>query len=161
MSKVSRVTQALGVVLLAAFAAQAPAQQPPPYGPDINIETAKKAAAAAVAECTNNKWKMAVAVVDTHGSLVYFERINDTQIASVRIAQDKAIAAATYRRPTRVWEDAMAKGRIAVVTLAGVVASPGGVPIVNGGKVIGAIGASGGTGDQDEQCSKAGAEAVK
>jgi len=109
MARAGRVMQALGIVLLAAFAAQSPAQQPPPYGPDIHIETAKKAAAAAVAECMSNKWKMAFAVVDTHGSLVYFERINDTQIASVKIAQDKAVAAAIYRRPTRVWEDAMAK----------------------------------------------------
>ena len=142
---------------LAAFAAVAAAQdRRPGYGPSINIAAAKKIAAGAVAECQKNGWNVAVAIVDTHGFLVYFERMEDTQSASMDIAIMKARAAATYRRPTRVFMDVINKGGPATATLPGVVASPGGVPIFVDGKVIGAVGASGVTGDQDEQCSKAG-----
>ena len=97
-----------------------------------------------------------MAVVNTHGSLVYYERMNNTQSASARIAVDKASAAAMYRRTTRAFVDAIAKTGPAVMTLPGVVASPGGIPIMVGGKVIGGVGVSGVTGDQDEQCAKAG-----
>ena len=141
----------------ALFAAVAAAQdQRPGYGPSINTATAKKIATGVIAECQKNNWNIAVAVVDTHGSLIYFERMDDTQIASVEIAQLKAKAAATYRRPTRVFADVIAKSGPAIMTLPGAIASPGGVPIFVGGKVIGAAGVSGVTGDQDEQCSKAG-----
>jgi len=143
---------------VALFAAAAAAQdQRPSYGPDINNAGAKKVAAGVVAECAKNNWNVAVAVVDTHGALVYFERMDDTQIASLKIAIAKAKAAATFRRPTRVFADVINKGGPATATLPGVVGSPGGVPIVVGGKIIGASGVSGVTGDQDEQCSKAGA----
>jgi uncharacterized protein GlcG (DUF336 family) len=146
--------------VLAAFVAPLSAQQRPDYGPDINIEAAKKIGAATVAECAANKWNVAVAVVNTHGSLVYFERMNNTQSASIRIAIDKASAAAMYRRPTRAFADTIAKSGPAVMTLPGVVASPGGLPIFSGGKVIGAVGVSGVLGDQDEQCAKAGVGAM-
>jgi uncharacterized protein GlcG (DUF336 family) len=139
-----------------AFALQAVAQQRPDYGPDITVETAKKIAAATIAECTGNKWNVAVAVVNTHGSLVYYERMNNTQSASARIAVDKASTAAMYRRTTRAFVDAIAQSGPATITLPGVVASPGGMPIFSGGKVIGGVGVSGVTGDQDEQCAKAG-----
>lgn len=133
------------------------AEQPrPDYGSDITIETAKKIAAGTVAECQANKWKVAVAIVNTHGSLVYYERMNNTQSASARIAVDKASAAAMYRRTTREFAEAIAKNGPAVMTLPGVIASPGGLPILSDGKVIGGIGVSGMTGDQDEQCAKAG-----
>jgi glc operon protein GlcG len=142
---------------LAAFAAVAAAQdRRPGYGPSINIAAAKKIAAGAVAECQKNGWNVAVAIVDTHGFLVYFERMEDTQSASMDIAIMKARAAATYRRPTRAFMDVINKGGPATATLPGVVASPGGVPIFVDGKIIGAAGVSGVTGDQDEQCSKAG-----
>ena len=95
-------------------------------------------------------------MVDTHGSLVYFERMDNTQIASVEIAVGKAKSAATYRRPTRAFMDVINKGGPATATLPGVFASPGGVPIMVDGKVSGAVGVSGVTGDQDEQCAKAG-----
>ena len=144
------------VLSSAAFAAQAGEPPRPEYGPDITIEAAKKIAAGVVAECTKNKWNVAVAIVNTHGSLVYYERMNNTQSASARIAVDKASAAAMYRRPTRAFVDAIAKTGPAVMTLPGVVASPGGVPIMSGGRVIGGVGVSGVTGDQDEQCAKAG-----
>jgi glc operon protein GlcG len=129
------------------------------YGADVNAETARKVAAATIAECKKNNWKMAVAVVDTHGTLVHFEKIDDTQHASVRIAIEKARAAATFRRPTRVFMDAVNKTP-ATGTLPGVIGSPGGVPLTAGDKIIGAVGVSGGTGDQDEQCAKVGAGAL-
>ena len=142
------------------FAVQAGEAPRPEYGADITVEVAKKIAAATIAECQSNKWNVAVAVVNTHGSLVYYERMNHTQSASAKIAVDKASAAAMYRRPTRAFVDAIAKTGPATMTLPGVVASPGGVPIFSGGKVIGGVGVSGVTGDQDEQCAKAGVGSI-
>lgn len=147
---------ALGVALAASVGLASAQDKRPGYGPSINVAAAKKIAAGAIAECQKNGWNVAVAIVDTHGFLVYFERMEDTQTASMDIAIMKARAAATYRRPTRVFMDVINKGSPATATLPGVVASPGGVPIFVDGKVIGAAGASGVTGDQDEQCSKAG-----
>jgi uncharacterized protein GlcG (DUF336 family) len=142
---------------LASLAGLASAQdRRPGYGPALNTATAKKLAAGAIAECAKNSWNVAVAVVDPHGALLYFERMEDTQYASGDIAIGKARAAATYRRPTRAFMDVINKGGPATATLPGVVASPGGVPIFVDGKIVGAIGASGVTGDQDEQCSIAG-----
>lgn len=143
-------------ILTACFTLQAADQLRPNYGPDITIEAAKKLAVGAVIECRTNKWNVAVAIVNTHGSLVYYERMNNTQSASARIAVDKASAAAMYRRTTREFAEAIEKSGPAVMTLPGVVASPGGLPILSDGKVIGGIGVSGVTGDQDEQCAKAG-----
>lgn len=140
----------------AAFATVAAAQGRPDYGPSITLATAKKVAAATVAECQKNKWNVAVAVVDTHGSLLYFERLENTQYASNDVAIGKARAAATYQRPTRAFAEVINKGGPATATLPGVFASPGGVPIMVDGKVVGAVGVSGVTGDQDEQCAKAG-----
>jgi glc operon protein GlcG len=143
---------------LAASSAVALAQdRRPDYGPSINIGQAKKIAASTLAECQKNGWNVAVAVVDTHGYLVYFERMENTQYASMDIAIGKARAAATYRRPTRAFADVINKGGPATATLPGIFASPGGIPIMVDGKVTGAVGVSGVTGDQDEQCAKAGA----
>jgi len=139
-----------------AFAASAQDKRPD-YGPSVTLTQAKKIAAGVIAECTKNQWNVAVAVVDPHGFLVYFERMENTQYASMDIAIGKAKAAATYRRPTRAFADVINKGGPATATLPGVFASPGGVPLMSDGKVIGAVGVSGATGDQDEQCSKAGA----
>jgi len=155
-----KILSVVGALALASVAATAVAQQRPGYGPSVTVDQAKKIAAAVVAECAANKWNIAVAVVDTHGLLIYFERMEDTQTASSKIAIMKAKAAATYRRPTRAWADAIAKGGPAVITLPGVVASPGGNPIFVGGKVTGGVGVSGVTGDQDEQCAKAGLAAM-
>ena len=144
---------------LAVFATAAAAQdRRPGYGPTVNLAAAKKIAAGTIAECQKNSWNVAVAVVDTHGFLVYFERMEDTQYASNDIAIGKARAAATYRRPTRVFMEVINKAP-ATATLPGVFASPGGVPIFVDGKVTGAVGVSGVTGDQDEQCAKAGISA--
>src|SRR5512145_3562901 len=148
-----------GIVLgaaLVAFAFGASAQdRRPDYGTAVNAAGAKKIAAGVIAECQKNSWNVAVAVVDNHGYLVYFERMDNTQIASMDIAVGKARAAATYRRPTRVFMDVINKAP-ATATLPGVFASPGGLPIMVDGKVTGGVGVSGVTGDQDEQCAKAG-----
>jgi glc operon protein GlcG len=142
---------------LAALAASASAQdRRPDYGTAVNATAAKKIAAGVIAECQKNGWNVAVAVVDNHGFLVYFERMDNTQTASMDIAVGKAKAAATYRRPTRVFMDVINKGGPATATLPGVFASPGGLPIMVDGKVTGGVGVSGVTGDQDEQCAKAG-----
>ena len=149
-------TAAMAAALaLAAFTTTAHAQQRPEYGPSIGAAAAKKIAAGTLAECAANKWNVAVAIVDTYGFLVYFERMENTQSASMDIAIGKARTAATYRRTTRVFQDVINKAP-AVATLPGVVASPGGVPIFADGKIIGAVGVSGVTGDQDEQCAMAG-----
>ena len=151
------------VVLAASLALAATAvsaqDQRPGYATPVTTATAKKIAAGVLAECAKNNWNVAVAVVDPHGSLVYFERMEDTQYASMDIAIGKARAAATYRRPTRVFMEVINKAP-ATATLPGVFASPGGVPIMVGGKVAGAVGVSGVTGDQDEQCSMAGAKSM-
>ena len=146
---------------LAAFAAVAAAQDKRPgYGTPVNTATAKKIAAAVLAECQKNSWNVAVAVVDTHGALVYFERMDNTQTASMDIAVGKARSAATYRRATRGFADAINKGSPSTATLGAIYASPGGVPIFVDGKITGAVGVSGVTGDQDEQCAKAGLSAM-
>lgn len=142
---------------LAASAIAAQAQERrPEYGPDITAAVAKKIAAGALAECQRIKVNLAVAIVDTHGFLVYFERMENTQTASMDIAMQKARVGAMYRRTTRVFAEVIAKSGPAIMTLPGVVASPGGLPIFVDGKVVGGVGGSGGTGDQDEQCAKAG-----
>ena len=157
MFKMKPATQISAALALCATAGLSQAQS---YGADIGVEAARKVAAATVAECAKNSWRIAVAVVDTHGDLVFFEKMDDTQIVSVAIAQAKAKTAATYRRPTRVFADAIGKGATPLLTLPGAIASPGGIPLVVGGKIIGAVGVSGVTGDQDEQCGKAGASAL-
>jgi len=153
--KLQSLAIACGAMLLAAPLGQAQDRRPS-YGPAINIAAAKKVAAGTLAECQKNSWNVAVAVVDPHGFLIYFERMEDTQYASNDIAIGKARAAATYRRPTRVFMEVINKGGPATATLGGVYASPGGVPIFVDGRIVGAVGVSGVTGDQDEQCAKAG-----
>jgi glc operon protein GlcG len=138
-----------------AFAASAQDRRPD-YGTAVTTAQAKKVAAGVIAECSKNSWNVSVAVVDNHGALVYFERMENTQYASNEIAIGKAKSAATYRRPTRAFTEAINKGGPATATLPGVFASPGGVPLMADGKVVGAVGVSGVTGDQDEQCAKAG-----
>jgi glc operon protein GlcG len=152
--KVAKI--ALGVALAVTVGVVSAQDRRPGYGSPLNTATAKKLAAGTIAECAKNGWNVAVAVVDTHGGLVYFERMEDTQYASNDIAIGKAKAAATYRRPTRAFADVINKGGPAVATLPGVFASPGGVPVFVDGKITGAVGVSGVTGDQDEQCAKAG-----
>ncbi len=139
------------------------AMSPPPYGETINIETAKKVAAGAIAEAKKRNWNgLCIAVVAPSGDLVYFEKQDNCQYASVTISQHKARTAARYRRPTLVFERLLGKGPFFAYlpTLDDVIASRGGNPIVVGGKVIGAIGVSGGSGTQDDVVSLAGVAAL-
>jgi glc operon protein GlcG len=160
MRRLLLTSLALSATLLAT---QAIAQAPPPYGETINLEQAKKAAAASQAEASKNGWAMAITVVGPTGDLVYFQKMDNTQYASVTIAQHKARAAATFRRPTKAFEERVSAGGagVAALTLDGVIASDGGIPIVVGGKTIGAMGCSGGTGAQDGQTCQAGVDALK
>jgi uncharacterized protein GlcG (DUF336 family) len=135
----------------------------PPYGDSISIETAKQVAAAGITESKGRNWNtMCIAIVDPHGDLVYFERQDNCQYASISIAQHKARTAARYRRPTLVFENLLGKGDNFkyLTTLDDVIASRGGNPIIVEGKVIGAIGVSGGTGSQDNVVSQAGASSL-
>lgn len=169
---------ALAAGLLAAGAANAQ-QQPPagapdlnaipeqmpfniPYGTPISVERAQALIQTAVAEAKKRGWAMNVAVVDPNGDLVAFERMDGAQLASIRISEHKARTAARYRRPTAVFENGVQKfGWNYILTLDDAIASRGGIPLVEGGKLIGAIGCSGGTGSQDEATCTAAASTVK
>ena len=157
----SLIRVAMGM-LFALFAVCAVAQQPQ-YGPPISIENAKKAAAGALAEARKNNFNMAVAIVDPAGNLVYFERMDAVQYGSIPIAQDKARAAAVFRLPTKNAYDQLEKGGAGLryLSLRGFVASEGGELLMHDGKVIGAIGLSGGSGAQDGQCARAGVAAMR
>jgi glc operon protein GlcG len=132
------------------------------YGTAIRIEAAKKAAAAALAEARRNNWTMAVAVVDPGGHLVYFERMDDTQVGSATVAQDKARSAALFKRPTKAFQDTLAAGGdgLRVLGIRGAVPVEGGLPLIVDGAIAGGIGVSGGTSPQDGQCAKAGVDAI-
>jgi len=132
-----------------------------PYGAPIGLDHAKRVAAAAAAEARKHNWKMNIAVVGPAGELIYFEKMDGAQNASIPIAQHKARAAATFRRETKVFQDAVDGGHPYLLSLDGIIASEGGFPLVQAGKLIGAIGCSGGTGGQDGVSCKAGAELVK
>ncbi len=133
-----------------------------PYGTPISLDRAQAAISAAVAESTKRGWKMNVAVVDSGGNLVAFQRMDDAQLASISIAEHKARAAAKFRRETKIFENAIQLNNLHyIATLDDVVASRGGIPLIESGKLIGAIGCSGGTGSQDEVVCKVGAETVK
>ncbi len=178
MHRLTTIAGALGVALLmstGAFA-QVPSNPdnpndvvadtvtPPPYGEPINIESAKKVAAAAIAEANKRNWNaFCVAIVGPSGDLVYFEKQDNCQMASTTIAPHKARTSARYRRPTLVFENLIGKGPYFnyLTTLDDVIASRGGNPLVVGGKLVGAIGVSGGSGAQDNVVSLAGVEALK
>ncbi len=133
------------------------------YGPPITLEQARKVMAAAEAEAKKNNWNMAIAIVDSGGHLMLFQRMDGTQFAGARIARDKAWSAAAYKRPGKAFQDRLAKGgeELRILQLHGVSAIDGGDPIVMDGKLIGGIGVSGGSGEQDGQVSKAGVGALK
>jgi len=159
-----RIPKILIILTLAFCALGMEAQMlPNPYGPPISIENAKKAAAAALAEAVKNHWIMAVAVVDPTGTLVYYEKSDNTQIGSANVSINKARSAALYKRPTKAFQDALASGGagLRVLGLEGAVPVEGGVPIIYDGKIIGAIGVSGANSDHDGQCAVAGAAAIK
>jgi glc operon protein GlcG len=121
------------------------------YGPSIGLEMAKQLAAPAIAEARKNQWTMAVAIVDISGTLVYYEKMDDTQTGSADVSILKARSAALFKRPTKAFQDGLAAGGagLRILTLKGAIPIEGGAPIVVDGKIIGAIGVSGGTSDQD------------
>ena len=164
---------ALAATLTVSAFAQQPAQPNPrdavpdkmpfdlPYGPPISLDRAQAAINAAVAESKKRGWKLNVAMVDSGANLVAFARMDGAQLGSIQIAEHKARAAAKYRRETKIFESGVQEGNLHyLLTLDDVIASRGGIPIVDNGQLVGAIGCSGGTGSQDEVVCKAGADAV-
>ena len=158
--RVVKVQVALIALLCAAGAL---AQAPNPYGPPVNVENAKKAAAAALAEARKANWRMAVAVVDTGGVLVYYEKMDNTQIGSADVAIEKARTAVRFKRPSKPFQDSVAGGGagLRVLRLPGAVPLEGGIPLVIDDQIVGAIGVSGDSGDHDSLCATAGAATLK
>ena len=155
----------VAAAVLVGVAVPAGAQQPPPppttpYGPPIGLEAAKKAMAAAEAEAVKNNWPMAIVILDSTGHIVMLHRLDNTQYGSIRVAEDKAHTALDFKRPSKVFEDLVAQGGIGMRTLGLRGATPleGGVPIIADGKIIGAVGVSGATAQQDGQVAKIGAD---
>jgi uncharacterized protein GlcG (DUF336 family) len=148
-----------GAMMLIAGAANA---QPAPYGAPITLEQARKVYAAAEAESVKNKWNMAIAILDSGCNLVLLQKMDNTQLSSINIAQDKAWAACAYRRPTKVVQDLLAKGgdNLRYLQLHRMTAVDGGVPIIVDGKIIGAIGVSGAASHEDGQVAKVGIDAL-
>jgi glc operon protein GlcG len=138
-------------------------QIPEVYGLSINLDTAKKIATSAITEARKNNWTMAVAVVDTGGHLVYFEKMDGTQTGSVRVAISKGRSAVLFKRPTKAFQDMVAAGGegLRMLRLEGAVPIEGGLPLLMDGKIVGAIGVSGGTSQQDGLVAKAGADTLK
>jgi len=134
----------------------------PPYGLSITNEQAKKVADAALAPARANGWTVVVAIVDTGGFLVYLEKLDQTQVGSVAIAEDKARSSAIFKRPTKMFHERLARGGdgMIVLGLKGAIPVEGGLPIVVDGKLIGALGVSGGSSAEDEVCAEAGAAAL-
>ena len=131
-----------------------------PYGAPITLERAEAVLAAALAESNKRGWQMNMAVVDSGGNLVTFKRMDGAQLASISISEHKARVAVKYRRPSKLFENAVQSGVLYVMTLDDVVASRGGIPLIEDGKIIGAIGCSGGTGSQDEAICMVGAATI-
>ena len=151
----------LGVAL---FATAAVAQTPTtPYGAPITLEQAKKVVAGAEAEARKNNWNVVIAVLDSGGHLVLLQRLDNTQFASIEVAQQKAYSAVAFRRPTKVFQDGVAAGGegLRLLKLAGATPVEGGLPLILDGKLVGSIGVSGVTSQQDNQIAKAGADSLK
>ena len=159
MTTLFRAAPMLACGLLSAAAATA---QVPQYGANVNLEQARKAIAAGQVEARKNSWPVAIAVVDNAGQLVAFEKMDNTQTASVEVAQDKAVSAAIYRRSTKVVQDGLAGGGagLRLLALRGMSPVEGGIPLVIDGKIVGGIGVSGVNSDQDGMVAKAGADAL-
>jgi uncharacterized protein GlcG (DUF336 family) len=153
-------TLAIGLPLLAASVASH--AQVPQYGANVSLEQARRAIVAGQAEARRNSWPVAIAIVDNAGQLVAFEKMDNTQTASVEVAQDKAVSAAIYRRSTKVVQDGLAAGGagLRLLGLRGMSPVEGGIPLVVDGKIIGGIGVSGVNSDQDGVVAKAGADVL-
>jgi glc operon protein GlcG len=154
------------VVASAPALAQQPVAPPPPqipYGPPISLEQAKKVMAGAEAEAMKNKWNVVITVLDSGGHVVALHRLDGTQLGSIEAARQKAYSAVLYRRPTKVFQDLVAQGgaNLRLLSLAGASPLEGGIPIVVNNTIVGAIGVSGVTSEQEAQVAKAGADALK
>jgi len=149
-------------VLFAVSAVSAQQAAPPPYGAPITLEQAKKAMAGAEAEARKNSWNVVIAIVDSGGNLVMLQRMDNTQFGSIDVAKGKAHTAVAFRRPTKAFQDLIAQGGVNLRLLKLEGASPleGGVPVIQDGKIVGAIGVSGVTSQQDAQIATAGADAL-
>lgn len=152
----TRVLCAAAAALLcpAAFGAEMAAKK------SLTLAVAKQIAAAAEAEAVKNNWTVVIAILDDGGNLLYLQRADETQIGSIEVAQAKARSAVSFKRPTKVFEDALTQGRHAILKLPGAMPVEGGLPILVDGKVVGAIGVSGVTSQQDGQIAKAGLDAL-
>ncbi len=135
----------------------------PAYGPSITLEQAKKVTAGAEAEARKNNWPVVIAILDSGGNIVLLQRLDNTQFGSVEVARQKAWSAVAYRRPSKVWQDVVAGGGagLRILKLEGAAPFEGGLPILVDGRIVGAIGVSGVTGEQDGQIAKAGVDALK
>ncbi len=149
----------LAIATTTAWAQAAP--KPPSYGAPITLDAAKKAAAAAVAEAQSNGWTMTIAITDPSGSLVYFERMDDCQTGSIDTAIAKSRSASMYKRPMKAFNEGLAKGNTYILALPNANPVEGGFPLMVDGKVVGAIGASGGNATQDSATAMAGTVALK
>ena len=140
----------------------APGPKLPPYGPSITLLQAKEVADAALAPAKENGWTVVIAIVDPGGHLVYLEKLDQTQVGSVVIAEQKARSAAIFKRPTKMFQERLARGGdgLLVLRLAGAIPVEGGLPIIVDGKLVGALGVSGGSSAEDEVCAVAGAAAL-
>jgi glc operon protein GlcG len=164
------VSLVLGIVVVL-VATSTGAQQPPapaappvtPYGSPITLEQAKKVMAASEAEATKNKWNVVITILDSGGNLVMSHRMDGAQFGSIEVAREKAYSSVAFRRPSKVFEDGVAQGglNLRILRLAGASPLEGGIPIIVDGKIIGAVGVSGGTSQQDGQIAKAGADSLK
>ena len=154
---------AMGTLAATLLAVTSASAQVPQYGSNVTLETARKIMAAASAEAKKDSWPMAIAIVDNVGQLVAYERMDNTQTASVHVAVEKAVSSATYRRSTKVFQDLVAGGGmgIRILGLPGAVPIEGGLVLMQDGKLIGAIGVSGMASDQDGVVAKAGVDAIK
>lgn len=153
----------LATSLCGAQAPSAPAQQPLPYGPPITLEQAKKVMAGAEAEAREHGWNVVIAILDSGANLVLLQRLDDTQLGSIQVAQEKAYSAVAFRRSTKVFQDLIGQGgpNLRLFHLSGASVLEGGLPIIADGQVIGGIGVSGVTSAQDAQIAAAGLAALR
>jgi len=162
-----RLETLIALMLVLCFLGTGAQMLPYPYGAAISVDNAKKAAAAALAEAVKNHWAMAVAVVDPNGTLIYYEKMDNTQLGSAEVAVEKARSAARFKRPTKAFQDAVAAGGagVRILGLPGAVPIEGGIPLIvdtkDGKMIIGAIGLSGDTSEHDGQCATVGAAVIK
>ena len=170
LMKIARSAARGGAIGLLLAATVARPQQTPnpyqmtiPYGLPVSLDNARKAAAAAVAEATKNGWTMVIAIVDPDGTLIFYEKMDNTQLGSATVAIDKARSAALFKRPSKAFEDMLGQGGSSAryLKLGAALPIEGGIPLVMDGKIVGAIGVSGGKSAQDAHCAQVGADALK